>query len=111
MAGGPHRSAFAKSDEAPACVHEDPDLAEAWTYNQSLTTAETAAWCHSRLDKELAKIDEWWLSDTSVAAGKGKTAAGVGIGRGSPPHGTGGTKVASPRGARHYHGYSGQYDE
>lgn len=64
-------STFAKFDQALALVHEDLDLAKAWARDRPLTIANTAARRRHRLDGELAKIGvEWWLNDTSTAAGR-----------------------------------------
>lgn len=71
--GAAHRSAFAKSDEAQARVRDDPDLAEAWARDRSVTTAETAVRRRRRLNGELANIGEdRLLSDTFAAADRGK---------------------------------------
>lgn len=69
-------SMFAKSDTVSERVCKDPDLAAAWALDRSVTTAETATRPRRRLDGEFAKIGkEWFLSESSVNAGKSKAAA------------------------------------
>lgn len=71
-----HRSAVAKSNEAPSLVREDPDTAEAWAHEWSTTNTETAALRRRRLDGELARIgEEWSLSNTFIVVGRGNAAA------------------------------------
>lgn len=50
-----------------------PRPRRAWSLDRSITTSETLARHHYRLDGKLAKIDEEWsLSDSSAYAGRGK---------------------------------------
>ena len=71
------RSAFAKSDMAPEWARNDPDHASVWALDRFVTTVETGARRRHRLEGELAKIgEEWSLSETAAAAGRGKEGQG-----------------------------------
>lgn len=84
-------STFAKSNEEPTWVRT-----EASGCDRSLTTTEMGAWRRRRLDVGLAKIgEEWPLNDTFP--GQQGTPVRVGICRGGPLHGAGGSLAAPPR--------------
>lgn len=53
-------SAFAKSDMAPACVFNNPNLAAAWVLDRSVTNAEMTTRRRPRLDGNLTKVGEEW---------------------------------------------------
>ena len=73
-----HQYAFAKTDVTSGWVPNDTDLAAAWALDRTVTTAETSARGHHRVDSELAKNgEEWSLSDCSANAGRGKAAGTV----------------------------------
>ncbi|KAE8810935.1 Importin subunit beta-1 [Hordeum vulgare] len=59
-------------------VHNDMDLAAAWSLNRSVTIVKTVIGRRRRLNGELAKIGKGWLlSDYSANGCHGKAAVGV----------------------------------